>query len=58
MRLAPLPDPDLLKAANINPTTGLACDYLNHYNEIAMMIATRGDIPETREPVLERRPVG
>lgn len=58
MRPAPLPDPDLLKAANINPHTGLATDYLNHYNEIAMMIATLGDMPEMREPVLEWRPVG
>ena len=58
MRPAPLPDADLLKAAIINPTTGLATDYLNHYNEIAMMIATLGDMPEMREPVLEWRPVG
>lgn len=58
MRPAPLPDPDLLKAANINPHTGLATDYLNHYNEIAMMIATLGDVPEMRQPVLEWRPVG
>jgi hypothetical protein len=53
MRPAPLSDPDLLKAANINPATGLATDYLNHYNEIAMMIATLGDMPDMREPVLE-----
>ncbi|MDP3491954.1 MAG: hypothetical protein Q8R82_02490 [Hyphomonadaceae bacterium] len=58
MRPAPLSDPDVLKAANINPHTGLATDYLNHYNEIAMMIATLGDMPEMREPVLEWRPVG
>lgn len=58
MRPAPLPHPDVLKAANINPHTGLATDYLNHYNEIAMMIATLGDMPEMREPVLEWRPVG
>ncbi|HEX7788898.1 MAG TPA: hypothetical protein VF467_00020 [Afipia sp.] len=58
MRPAPLPDPALLKAANINPNTGLATDYLNHYNEIAMMIATLGDMPEMRESVLDWRPVG
>ncbi len=51
MRRAVLPDPDLLKAANINPVTGLATDYLNHFNEIAMMIATLADMPEMREPV-------
>jgi len=58
MRPAPLPDPSLLKAANINPNTGLATDYLNHYNEIAMMIATLGDMPEMQESILEWRPVG
>lgn len=58
MRPAALPHPDLLKAANINPHTGLATDYLNHYNEIAMMIATLGDMPELREPVLAWKPVG
>ena len=58
MRAAALPDPELLKAANINPTTGLATDYLNHYNEIAMMIATMRDMPEMREPVLDWRPIG
>lgn len=58
MRPAALPDPELLKAANINPVTGLATDYLNHYNEIAMMIATLHDMPEMRESVLEWRPVG
>ena len=51
-------DPERLRAANINPVTGLATDYLNHYNEIAMMIATLGDMPEMREPVLEWRPIG
>src|SRR5689334_19751567 len=58
MRPAALPHPDVLKAANINPNTGLATDYLNHYNEVAMMIATLDDMPEMREPVLEWRPVG
>ncbi len=58
MRPVALPHPDVLKAANINPHTGLATDYLNHYNEIAMMIATLGDMPELREPVLAWQPVG
>ena len=58
MHPALLPDPELLKAANINPSTGLATDYLNHYNEIAMMIATLGDMPEMRDSVLDWRPIG
>jgi hypothetical protein len=55
---APFPDRELLKAENINTSTGLATDYLNHYNEIAMMIATLGDIPDMRDSVLEWRPIG
>jgi len=31
-----------LVAANINPATGLATDYLNHFNEITMLIG-QGD---------------
>lgn len=55
--LPPL-DPGRLKAANINPATGLATDYLNHYNEIAMTIANLAILPEMREAVLDWRPVG
>ena len=55
--LQPL-DPGRLKAANINPVTGLATDYLNHYNEIAMTIASLADLPEMRDDVLGWRPVG
>lgn len=55
--LPPL-DPGRLKAANINPATGLATDYLNHYNEIAMTIASLADLPEMREEVLGWRPLG
>lgn len=50
--------PERLRAANINPVTGLATDYLNHYNEVAMLIAALGDVPEMREAVLEWRPLG
>ncbi|MDP3655070.1 MAG: hypothetical protein Q8R67_25705, partial [Rhodoferax sp.] len=28
----------LLRAANINPRTGLATDYLNHFNEAIMLL--------------------
>ena len=58
MSPAAYPDPDRLRAANINPATGLATDYLNHYNEVAMLIATLSDIPEMRDSVLEWQPVG
>jgi hypothetical protein len=31
-------DPARLREANINPATGLATDYLNHFNEAIMML--------------------
>ena len=55
---AAYPDPDRLRAANINPATGLATDYLNHYNEVAMLIATLADMPEMSDMILDWRPVG
>lgn len=51
-------NPDRLRAANINPVTGLATDYLNHYNEVAMLIATLADMPDMRDQVLAWTPVG
>lgn len=51
-------DPDRLRAANINPVTGLATDYLNQYNEVAMLIGTLADMPDMAECVLDWRPVG
>lgn len=50
--------PERLRAANINPATGLATDYLNHYNEVAMLIATLSDMPEMSEMIMDWRPVG
>jgi len=35
-----------LAAANINPRTGLATDYLNHFNEAIMLLDLLPDIPE------------
>lgn len=55
--LPPL-DAARLKAANINPATGLATDYLNHYNEVAMTIASLADAPDMRDDVLAWRPLG
>lgn len=39
----------LLRAANINPRTGLATDYLNHFNEAIMLLEMIPDIPECAE---------
>src|ERR1700749_911915 len=41
-----------LRAANINPQTGLATDYLNHFNEAIMLLEMIPDIPECSEDFL------
>jgi len=38
-----------LEAANINPVSFLATDYLNHYNEIVMLLEMLPDMPELLE---------
>jgi hypothetical protein len=49
-------DPALLAAANICPVTGLATDYLNHFNEIAMLVDMAGYMREALEEILAWRP--
>ena len=39
-------DPARLAAANINPKTGLASDYLNHFNEAIMLLEMLASCPE------------
>ena len=46
-----------LKAANINPRTGLATDYLNHFNEAVMLLEMIPDIPECVEDFLQWHPL-
>jgi len=41
-----------LKAANINPRTGLATDYLNHFNEAIMLLEMIPDMPACAEDFL------
>jgi hypothetical protein len=50
-------NPDILRAANINPVTGLATDYLNHFNEVAMMIGLLADMPDMADAVLDWAPL-
>jgi hypothetical protein len=45
-----------LRAANINPRTGLATDYLNHFNEAIMLLEMIPDMPECAEEFLEWQP--
>jgi hypothetical protein len=42
----PAIDPARLEAANINPKTGLASDYLNHFNEAIMLLDLLPNMPE------------
>jgi hypothetical protein len=46
----PAIDPARLAAANINPKTGLATDYLNHFNEAIMLLDL---LPHTPECIVE-----
>jgi hypothetical protein len=46
----PAIDPARLTAANINPKTGLATDYLNHFNEAIMLLDL---LPHTPECIVE-----
>ena len=42
---------------NINPATGLATDYLNHFNEAIMLLEMAGDCPECMDDFLAWRPM-
>ena len=46
-----------LRAANINPRTGLATDYLNHFNEAVMLLEMIPDIPDCAEDFLGWQPL-
>src|SRR6266852_7356699 len=46
-----------LRAANINPRTGLATDYLNHFNEAIMLLEMIPDMPECSEDFLHWTPL-
>ncbi len=46
-----------LREANINPNTGLATDYLNHFNEAIMLLEMVPDIPECVDDFLGWQPM-
>src|SRR4051795_4253195 len=46
-----------LRAANINPRTGLATDYLNHFNEAIMLLEMIPDMPDCAEEFLGWQPL-
>lgn len=47
---------DILSAANIHPKTGLATDYLNHFNEVVMLLEMLPDMPDCEDDVLAWEP--
>jgi len=46
-----------LARANINPGTGLATDYLNHFNEAIMLLEMLSDCPDCIEDLLAWKPM-
>ena len=46
-----------LAEANINPATGLATDYLNHFNEAIMLLEMLSSCPDCRDDFLGWRPM-
>jgi len=50
-------DPARLRAANINPATGLASDYLNHFNEAIMMLDLVTTMPDCIADLMAWRPM-
>ena len=47
----------VLRAANINPKTGLATDYLNHFNEAIMLLEMIPTMPECAADFLSWQPL-
>ncbi len=46
----------LLEKENINPNSFLATDYLNHFNEVYMLLEMTPDMPDMLDDVLEWKP--
>jgi hypothetical protein len=49
-------DPGRLKAANIHPDTRLATDYLNHFNEVVMLVDLLPEMPDLAVEVVAWQP--
>ena len=47
---------DVLVTANINPKTGLSTDYMNHFNEMVMLIQLFPSAPDVAEEILAWQP--
>ena len=51
-------DAERLAKANISPATGLATDYLNHFNEAIMLLDLASTVPECLADLMAWRPMG
>jgi len=51
------PTADQLAKANINPSTGLATDYLNHFNEAIMLLDLVSTVPDCLPDLMAWRPM-
>lgn len=51
-----MPDARFDDIEGVHPHTGLATDYLNHYNEIVMLLELVEDMPECIEDALDWKP--
>lgn len=49
--------PERLAAANIHPVSRLATDYLNHFNNVVMLLDLIPSMPDCIEEVLEWQPM-
>src|SRR5882672_5647046 len=50
-------DPARLAASNINPSTGLATDFLNHFNEAIMLLEMLPTAPDCKDDFIVWRPM-
>ncbi len=50
-------DPQRLADSNINPSTGLATDFLNHFNEAIMLLEMMPTVPHCKADFLAWRPM-
>lgn len=50
-------DSALLAQANVNPATGVATDYLNHFNEAVMLLEMLSACPDCAEDFLALQPM-
>jgi len=55
--LVPRADAAQLAGAHINPVTGLATDYLNHFNEAIMLLEMAGCCPDCRADLRAWQPM-